>query len=483
MESLGCIGLERFDRLPPLPLTKKVMMNSDVPLRQDSGKRAVHVKWDGKTIALGTFPTAEAADKCERAKVLTKRWRSTMRPKPSVDWVKASLERLQLRVVNDRPGRRKRDAPGNVRPIQTSSTILSHTGDNPTIDLFPNHMGHGQMTQLTHTKTSSSPTPPHYRRLSNVGAPYKGTVSYDPPPPQPPLRGLGGAAPSDNDGSGNQTHMGEIVGSTEHYEVLKRHHFKLLREIQETTNLMNLYHREHMANDVQMQQQQGSMFGQNSYSQLDISAPSFGNSGRQASRRRSSLSMSALADNILGDTTRSLSVSSHLQGLNAALNSTSTDPFSLLVQQPQSGRQNDILGQHNLFDNGMPSSNGVDAITGSRRPSLSNRMRFEDDILALTRSRGGDGLQQELQRVRNDVTERETMLKAAILAEQRGIVERRLSNSMERSLSFPMERRLSNPIERQYSNQMERRLSNPIERGLSDAQEKGSLHPDIKREV
>jgi len=453
-------------------------MNSDVPLRQDSGKRAVHVKWDGKTIALGTFPTAEAADKCERAKVLTKRWRSTMRPKPSVDWVKASLERLQLRVVNDRPGRRKRDAPGNVRPIQTSSsTILSHTSDKkPTIDFFPNHMGHGQMTQLTNTKTSSSPAPSHYRRLSNVGASYKGTVSYDPPPP-PQLRGLGGGAPSDNDGSGsNQTHMGEIVGSTEHYEVLKRHHFKLLREIQETTNLMNLYHREHMANDVQMQQQHGSMFGQHSYSQLDISAPSFGNSGRQASRRRSSLSMSALADNILGDTNRgSLSVSSHLQGLNAALNSTSsTDPFSLLVQQPQAGRQNDILGQHNLFDNGMPTStsNGVDAITGSRRPSLSNRMRFEDDILALTRSRGGDGLQQELQRVRNDVTERETMLKAAILAEQRGIVERRLSNSMERSLSFPMERRLSNPIERQYSNQMERRLSNPIERGLGDAQEK-----------
>jgi len=479
MKSFGCVGFTRFDRLPSLPSSGKGIMNVDVPIRQESGKRAVHVKWDGKTIALGTFPTAEAADKCERAKVLTKRWRSTMRPKPSVDWVKASLERLQLRVVNDRPGRRKRDSSGNVRPIQ-SSGILSHTGENPTIDLFQNSMvGHGQMSQLTNNKTSTSPTQPHYRRLSNIGASYKGTLSYDPPPP--PLGGLLGASASDNDGAGSgQTHMGEVVGSTEHYEVLKRHHFKLLREIQDTTNLMNLYHREHMANDVQLQQQSG-LFGQNSSSQLDISAPSFGNAA-QVSRRRSSLSMSAIADNILGDTTRSLSVSSHLQGLNAALNSTSTDPFSLLHQPQQVGRQNDILGQQNFLDSSMPSSN-VDAITAGRRPSLSNRMRFEDDIMALTRARGGDGLQQELQRVRNDVTERETMLKAAILAEQRGIVERRLSNSMERRLSFPMERRLSNPIERQFSNQIERSLSNPIERRLSDAQEKGTLHPDMKREV
>jgi hypothetical protein len=51
MESLGSIGLKRFDRLPPLPLTKKVMMNSDVPLRQDSGKRAVHVKVSSEAIS------------------------------------------------------------------------------------------------------------------------------------------------------------------------------------------------------------------------------------------------------------------------------------------------------------------------------------------------------------------------------------------------------------------------------------------------
>lgn len=72
-------------------------------------RRAAHVKWDGKTIALGTFTAAEAAEKCERAKALTKKWRATMVPKPEVEWVKKALEELQIRVVNDRPGRRKKE--------------------------------------------------------------------------------------------------------------------------------------------------------------------------------------------------------------------------------------------------------------------------------------------------------------------------------------------------------------------------------------
>ncbi|EJK70919.1 hypothetical protein THAOC_07683, partial [Thalassiosira oceanica] len=75
------------------------------------GKKAVHVKvrqlevpedssaaeagpWSGKTIALGTFPHHEAEEKCARAKALTRAWRSTMRPKPSREWVMLELERL-----------------------------------------------------------------------------------------------------------------------------------------------------------------------------------------------------------------------------------------------------------------------------------------------------------------------------------------------------------------------------------------------------
>jgi hypothetical protein len=67
---------------------------------------ALNLQWAGKTIALGTFPSSEADEKCARAKALTRAWRSTMRPKPSRDWVMLELERLGVRVVSGRLGRK-----------------------------------------------------------------------------------------------------------------------------------------------------------------------------------------------------------------------------------------------------------------------------------------------------------------------------------------------------------------------------------------
>lgn len=55
---------------------------------------------------MGTFPAAEADEKCARAKALTRAWRSTMRPKPTRDWVMLELERLGVRVVSGRLGRK-----------------------------------------------------------------------------------------------------------------------------------------------------------------------------------------------------------------------------------------------------------------------------------------------------------------------------------------------------------------------------------------
>lgn len=78
-----------------------------------SNKKAVHVKWAGKTIALGTFPLAEADEKCARAKALTRAWRSTMRPKPTREWVMAELERLNVRVVSGRPAKEGEEDDGN----------------------------------------------------------------------------------------------------------------------------------------------------------------------------------------------------------------------------------------------------------------------------------------------------------------------------------------------------------------------------------
>lgn len=86
-------------------------------MSEDLGsKKAVHVKWAGKTIALGTFPSAEADEKCARAKALTRAWRSTMRPKPSRDWVMNELERLGVRIVSGKLGRKADDEEGDDRP-------------------------------------------------------------------------------------------------------------------------------------------------------------------------------------------------------------------------------------------------------------------------------------------------------------------------------------------------------------------------------
>ena len=55
---------------------------------------------------MGTFPSSEADEKCARAKALTRAWRSTMRPKPTREWVMQELERLGVRVVSGRLGRK-----------------------------------------------------------------------------------------------------------------------------------------------------------------------------------------------------------------------------------------------------------------------------------------------------------------------------------------------------------------------------------------
>jgi hypothetical protein len=95
-------------------------------------------QWAGKTIALGTFPAAEADEKCARAKALTRAWRSTMRPKPTRDWVMTELERLGVRVVSGRLGRKageegeEGDKKGSAAPAPTTSAGVS--GGDPSVE-------------------------------------------------------------------------------------------------------------------------------------------------------------------------------------------------------------------------------------------------------------------------------------------------------------------------------------------------------------
>jgi hypothetical protein len=89
-----------------------------------------HSKWAGKTIALGTFQASEADEKCARAKALTRAWRSSMRPKPSRDWVMLELERLGVRVVSGRLGRKAgEDGEDDLPPPGKNGSMAGGTMD------------------------------------------------------------------------------------------------------------------------------------------------------------------------------------------------------------------------------------------------------------------------------------------------------------------------------------------------------------------
>jgi len=122
-------------------------------------KKAVHVKWAGKTIALGTFPIAEADDKCARAKALTRAWRSTMRPKPTREWVMLELERLDVRVVSGRVAQKENsgsdsDSGDDENPV-ISSRVLFNNNSN-TINTTTLSSAQQQQQQLTATGALSS---------------------------------------------------------------------------------------------------------------------------------------------------------------------------------------------------------------------------------------------------------------------------------------------------------------------------------------
>lgn len=253
------------------------------------GRRAAHVTWDGKTIALGTFSAQEAAEKCNRAKALTKKWRTTMIPKPDVEWVKNTLERLNIRVVNDRPGRRKKR---NINEVENSN-ISSHSSPQQRLmnlaqqqqvrgeqSILPrNAMNMNLMNADIYQGLSRGVNPASFpslagdldRRLSNpsnygsnsqqrglanpsvLGSlPNPGNIynignsipGFDPSPndlQNEHLSAIHGDA-SQRSNNTQQQLANLVFGSNQHYEVLKEHHMNLLKELQETTTLMNMYH-------------------------------------------------------------------------------------------------------------------------------------------------------------------------------------------------------------------------------------------------
>uniref|UniRef100_A0A7S1UXA0 Uncharacterized protein n=1 Tax=Grammatophora oceanica TaxID=210454 RepID=A0A7S1UXA0_9STRA len=278
----------------------------------NGSKKAVHVKWAGKTIALGTFPAAEADEKCARAKALTRAWRSTMRPKPSREWVMLELERLQVRVVSGRLGRKggdddddegkvdlaKKAGMPNIDPaLLRRDSLLAGRRDSITGLLSAADMaganrnnslgfGGGDFGDLMTARRNSSLgmsllSDDLKRRNSSLGLGGLGTGdgADGGMPPHRPFVGGGSAAAYEaaradhynnmskqqerrasglslgGDGGMGAGGPGLSVNPNQHYEMLKLHHMNLLNEIQETTLMMNLYQQQ----QLQQQQQQQMM--------------------------------------------------------------------------------------------------------------------------------------------------------------------------------------------------------------------------------
>mmetsp|Transcript_29742 Transcript_29742/g.53799 ORF Transcript_29742/g.53799 Transcript_29742/m.53799 type:complete len:332 (+) Transcript_29742:259-1254(+) len=229
-------------------------------------KKAVHVKWAGKTIALGTFPAAEADEKCARAKALTRAWRSTMRPKPSREWVMLELERLNVRVVSGRLSGRKDDGEDGEGGNGDRKASIGWTASGDDFD------------SMMQQRRSSSIGFGGNRNSMGMGGdeasrrPFVGggsAAAYE-------------AARADHYGSmggkggpGASGSMGMTINPNQHYEMLKLHHMNLLNEIQETTLMMNLYQQQ----QLQQQQEQLSREGAVSDTQGSGSTGMFASSG------------------------------------------------------------------------------------------------------------------------------------------------------------------------------------------------------------
>lgn len=249
-----------------------------------SGKKAVHVKWAGKTIALGTFPSQEADEKCARAKALTRAWRSTMRPKPTREWVMQELERLGVRVVSGRLGRKagdEEDVPSSKKTGGPSVVPSQGRKDSlgmgfPDLDnlmqrrnsslglsasMLNDDMNRGSMGSMGLDGGMNGGEPPHRPYVgSGSGAAFeaKRADHYSQKREEQQRRASGLGLGGMGGGPSNMPQIGLNVNPNQHYEMLKLHHMNLLNEIQETTLMMNLYQQQQLQQQQQQLQQQQS---------------------------------------------------------------------------------------------------------------------------------------------------------------------------------------------------------------------------------
>ena len=240
-----------------------------------------------------------------------------MVPKPDVEWVKKALERLNIRVVNDRPGRRRKDEvldknrnkrqetmQGTSMGAMDDQVYLSgmgrgDQGDNQMLfssqnfnmgmgsnsnenSMNPMNSAYGGLSGGNSMLSSGGGMASNFqRRFSNDSGSGMGNFN--------PISSMGNNMPSNFDGgmglnrfnssmpsrnfgmnaSGNAPGMESPGSSRQHYAILKEHHDNLLKELQQTTYMMQMYQRNY---DQMEQENAGSnmnmvnnaMYGQNS---------------------------------------------------------------------------------------------------------------------------------------------------------------------------------------------------------------------------
>lgn len=238
--------------------------------------------------------------------------------RPDVEWVKSTLERLNIRVVNDRPGRRKKRRIEEVEQNTSSSSssggrntlprlqtgnnsntaniILGNTShgsaafsavnhqNNEMNTLFNLGRGSGDISRMSSTTDRESSVTTQYGissgvlegmttndnvvtplaqqlgntfNFNNAIAGFDNSSSptifnYQQPQRMSLLENIlsrdelqRGVMAQHQESNPEQEILVNLlpIGSNQHYEALMEHHRNLLHELQETTALLNLYHR------------------------------------------------------------------------------------------------------------------------------------------------------------------------------------------------------------------------------------------------
>jgi hypothetical protein len=256
---------------------------------------------------------AEAAEKCARAKALTKEWRASMDPKPDVEWVKMALTKLGIRVVNDRPGRRRKDEeiqqdnkPNTARKSTNNSGagflnsgMYQHSHRN-----IRRHADRGEGMMSVNAAMAEVPNEISTNAFDLYHNSVGGVSNI-------PTREETGFNPEDFSNLMQQSRMGllndadvnassfQFAGpapgmesasaSRQYYAILKEHHDNLLKELQRTTYMMQIYQRNYEAMEDQPPNIMGNaMFGSDVMG-ISMWGQSFGNRMQPSFRQAQAL--------------------------------------------------------------------------------------------------------------------------------------------------------------------------------------------------